>query len=124
MNKIISYLLISMLTIVMVGGIAVAGALITSIGVDKGTEDKAVAIIGEKKITEEQFVKNAITTEVQEYERQKIADVRMSLSREFNKCMQSNDLARMTACRNVLASENSKYEAPKEVGVGEEVALG
>ena len=109
---IMKYILISAITIILVGGIVTAGSLITSIGVDRKTEDKLIEIIGKEKITEEQFVKDSVVNEVERYDREKLMQVRIALNQEMGKCVRTNSLQQVEECANALKGVNAKYEEP------------
>jgi hypothetical protein len=120
---IMKYILISAITIIMVGGIVTAGSLITSIGVDRKTEDKIAVIVGEKKITEELFVKDSVVNEVERYNQEKVMQVRIALNQEMSKCVRSNNYVQIEECSKALNGVNAKYQAPIKEGevIGEQI---
>jgi hypothetical protein len=100
----------SVFAVFMLTSIVIAGTIgFIDIGLDKDTSDKATDIIAEKKISEEQFVKESVENNIQQYENTKKAELRRRLMQETSLCSRGT-IEQMQSCLTAIQTVNNGYK--------------
>ena len=107
---IMKYILISAITIIMVGGIVVAGTLITDRATKIIPEAKVIEVLDD--VTAENYEDKVIEKGVQATEHETLMKIRIAFGKEVNKCVNSKSYLQMEECSNVLKEVNARYETP------------
>jgi hypothetical protein len=120
---IIKYILISAITIIMIGGIVTAGSLITDRATKVIPEAKVIAELDD--VTVENYEDKVIEKGVLATERETITKLRIAFNEQTMKCLQGNNYTLIEDCTVALRTVNNRriVDTPKDGEVVEEQIL-